>query len=149
MVTDLAWPHVAGLRYWVANGATIVAHRAAREFLQSVVYRQWTLTPDLLAQKRKTARLKFVGFDAAYQLAGGATSLHPIDGIGSEVARWPICAGSPAVGVRLHTNRGTADPLHLRGVARRAARRITPRAHRSRTLADHALDEDRGTAKEG
>jgi hypothetical protein len=87
VVTDLVWPHVAGLRYWVAQGATIVSHRAAREFLQAVVDRRWTLTPDQLEQKRKTARLKFVGGDAPYQLAGGgAISLHPIDGIGSEVA---------------------------------------------------------------
>jgi hypothetical protein len=86
VVTDLAWPHVAGVRYWVANGATIVAHKAAREFLQSVVDRSWTLVPDLLEQRRKTAKLIFVGVDAAYQLAGGAIGLHPIDGIGSEVA---------------------------------------------------------------
>jgi hypothetical protein len=25
VVTDLAWPHVAGVRYWVANDATIIA----------------------------------------------------------------------------------------------------------------------------
>jgi hypothetical protein len=86
VVTDLAWPHVAGVRYWVANGATIISHRAAREFLQSVVDRRWTLAPDLLEQRRKTARFKFVGIDAAYDLEGGAVSLHPIDGIGSEVA---------------------------------------------------------------
>jgi hypothetical protein len=86
VVTDLAWPHVAGVRYWVANGATIIAHRAAREFLQTVVDQRWTLAPDLLEQRRKTARLKFVGVDAEYKLAGGAISLHPIDGIGSEVS---------------------------------------------------------------
>lgn len=86
VITDLAWPHVAGVRYWVASGATIIAHRAAREFLQSVIDRRWTLTPDLLEQRRKTARLKFVGVDATYSAAGGAITLHPIDGIGSEVA---------------------------------------------------------------
>jgi hypothetical protein len=86
VITDLAWPHVAGVRYWVANGATIIAHKAAREFLQSVMDRRWTLAPDLLEQRRETAKLKFVGVDAAYSLAGGAISLHPIDGIGSEVA---------------------------------------------------------------
>ena len=32
VVTDLAWPHVAGVRAWVARGATIVSHRAARRF---------------------------------------------------------------------------------------------------------------------
>jgi hypothetical protein len=86
VVSDLAWPHIAGVRYWVANGATIVAHKAAYEFLQTVVDRRWTLAPDLLERRRKTAKLKFVGVDAAYNLAGGVISLHPIDGIGSEVA---------------------------------------------------------------
>ncbi|HSE22508.1 MAG TPA: hypothetical protein VLB68_12660 [Pyrinomonadaceae bacterium] len=86
VVTDLAWPHIAGLRYWVASGATIIAHKAAREFLQSVIARRWTLAPDLLEQRRKTTHLKFVGVDGPYSLAGGAISLHPIDGIGSEVA---------------------------------------------------------------
>ena len=86
VVTDLAWPHVAGVRYWVANGATIVAHSAARDFLQSIVDRRWTLAPDLLEQRRQTAKLKFVGVDAPYKLAGGEISLHPIDGIGSEVS---------------------------------------------------------------
>jgi hypothetical protein len=58
----------------------------AQQFLQSIVDRHWTLAPDLLEQRRKTASLKFVGVDASYSLAGGAISVHPIDGIGSEVA---------------------------------------------------------------
>jgi hypothetical protein len=86
VVTDLAWPHIAGVRYWVANGATIIAHKAAREFLLTVVNRRWTRAPDFLEHRRKTARLKFVGVNSAYNIAGGAISLHPIDGIGSEVA---------------------------------------------------------------
>jgi hypothetical protein len=86
VVTDLAWPHIAGVRYWVASGATIVAHKAAREFLQRVIDRRWTLSPDLLERRRKAARLKLVGVDGTYRLAGGAITLHPIDGIGSEVA---------------------------------------------------------------
>jgi hypothetical protein len=86
VVTDLAWPHVAGLRYWVASGATVLAHSATREFLQSVIDRRWTLAPDLLEQRRKTAKLKFIGIDASYSVAGGKISIHPIDGIGSEVA---------------------------------------------------------------
>jgi hypothetical protein len=86
VVTDSAWPHVAGVRYWVASGATIIAHTAAREFLQSIIDRRWTLAPDLLEQRRKTAKLRFIGINSAYGTAGGAISLHPIDGIGSEVA---------------------------------------------------------------
>jgi hypothetical protein len=86
VVTDLAWPHVAGVRYWVANGATVIAHGAARDFLESVVERRWTLAPDLLESRRETAKLNFVGIAAAHSLAGGAVGLYPIDGIGSEVA---------------------------------------------------------------
>jgi|GEM_PF-781038 len=86
VVTDLAWPHVAGVRYWVATGTTIIAHKAAQQFLQDVIDRRWTLAPDLLEQRRKTAKLKFFWVDTVYTMAGGAISLHPIDGIGSEVA---------------------------------------------------------------
>jgi hypothetical protein len=85
VVTDLAWPHVAGVRYWVANGARIVAHKAAREFLQSVVDRRWTLAPDLLEARRKSLKMDFVGVDTATSLADDAIRLAPIDGIGSEV----------------------------------------------------------------
>ena len=86
VVTDLAWPHVSGLRYWVASGATIVAHKAAQSFLQSVIDRKWTLAPDFLEQHRKSAEFKFVPVGNRYELAAGALTLHPIDGIGSEGA---------------------------------------------------------------
>ncbi|HEY0481072.1 MAG TPA: hypothetical protein VGD37_26335 [Kofleriaceae bacterium] len=89
VITDLAWPHIAGVRYWVASGATIVTHTAAREFLRSVIDRRWTAAPDLLEQRRRTGKPvhpRLVGIDATYRLAGGAVSLHPIDGIGTETA---------------------------------------------------------------
>ena len=86
VVTDLAWPHVAGVRFWVANGATIISHRAAKPFLQSVLDRRWTLHPDSYEKARKTARFKFVAVDGTLKMAGGKVQLHAIDGIGSEVA---------------------------------------------------------------
>jgi hypothetical protein len=86
VITDLAWPHVAGVRFWVANGATIVSHAAARVFLESVINRRWTLTPDLLEQRRASVKLNFIPVDRELSLGGGAISLHAIDGIGSEVA---------------------------------------------------------------
>lgn len=86
VVTDLAWPHIAGVRYWVARGATIVTHEAGRAFLRSVIDRRWTLAPDLLEQRRKTVTPKLVGVTALTKLAGGAVSLHPIDGVGGETA---------------------------------------------------------------
>jgi len=86
VVTDLAWPHVSGLRYWVASGAAVMAHKTAHNFLQSVIDRKWTLAPDFLEQHRKTIKFKFTGLDRRYELADGALTLHPIDGIGSEGA---------------------------------------------------------------
>src|SRR5215472_2270934 len=86
VVTDLAWPHVSRLRYWVASGATVLAHKTAYNFLQSVIDRKWTLAPDFLEQHRETIKFKFMGLDSRYELAGGALTLHPIDGIGSEGA---------------------------------------------------------------
>ncbi|HTS10708.1 MAG TPA: hypothetical protein VMH00_01195 [Candidatus Limnocylindrales bacterium] len=86
VVTDLAWPHVAGVRYWVAQGATVIAHRAAEPFLRKVVERRWTLAPDTLERSRASAQFRFVGVDKAYATANGKVKVYPIDGIGSEVA---------------------------------------------------------------
>ena len=86
VVTDLAWPHVAGVRYWVAHGATIVSHTAGRSFLESVVARRWTEAPDLLERRRATARLHFIGVSDSLRLAGGDLLLFAIDGRTSEVA---------------------------------------------------------------
>jgi hypothetical protein len=86
VVTDLAWPHVAGIRYWVASGATIISHRAAQKFLQSVIDRRWTRSPDSLEKSRGTWRFNFVAVDAPHTEADGRVMLYPIDGIGSEVA---------------------------------------------------------------
>ena len=90
VVTDLAWPHIAGLRFWVSRGATIIAHPAAREFLQKVIDRNWTLAPDALQLQRNRSpvagRMNFLAISQATNLAGGRVRVVPIDGIGSEVA---------------------------------------------------------------
>jgi hypothetical protein len=84
VVTDLAWPHVAGVRYWVAQNATIIAHPAARAFLQAVVNRRWTLHPDALEKNRKSSQFHFVAVDHKTSFGTGKVELAPIDGIGSE-----------------------------------------------------------------
>jgi hypothetical protein len=87
VVTDLAWPHVAGVRYWVAQGATIVSHRASRSFLERVVDRRWTDSPDALERVRSHGvRLKFRAVDDSLRLAGGDVTLFAIDGPSSEGA---------------------------------------------------------------
>ena len=86
VVTDLAWPHVAGVRAWVARGATIMGHRAMRDFLTGVVNRRWTLAPDLLERRRQTTRFRFRPVDDSLSIGGGSIMLFPIDGAASEVA---------------------------------------------------------------
>ncbi|HEV2180516.1 MAG TPA: hypothetical protein VGR59_09355 [Gemmatimonadaceae bacterium] len=86
VVTDLAWPHVAGVRAWVARGATVVGHRAARSFLERVVNRRWTLAPDLLERRRAQAPFRFRAVNDSISLAGGDIVVFPIDGAASEVA---------------------------------------------------------------
>ena len=86
VVTDLAWPHVAGVRAWVARGATVVGHRAARGFLERVVNRRWTLAPDLLERRRAHAVFRFRAVTDSMSLAGGDIVVFPIDGVASEVA---------------------------------------------------------------
>jgi hypothetical protein len=86
VVTDLAWPHVAGVRAWVARGATIVSHPAARDFLSRVVSRRWTLAPDLLERRRQQAPFRFRAVADSLRLAGGDIVVFPIDGVASEVA---------------------------------------------------------------
>ncbi len=87
VITDLAFPHVAGVRYWVAEGATIASHRASREFLERVVARKWVDAPDLLEKQRAHGiRLKFRAVNDSLSLAGGAITLFALDGPSSEGA---------------------------------------------------------------
>ncbi len=86
VVTDLAWPHIGGVRFRVASGATIVSHRASEPFLRRVVDRRWTRAPDLLERRRASARLRFVAVDSGATRAAGGLRIVPIDGIGSEGA---------------------------------------------------------------
>jgi len=86
VVTDIAWPHVAGVRFWVANGATILTHRANRAFLQRVIDRRWTATPDLLERRRAGITPHVRGVDDSLRLAGEDITLFAIDGVASEAA---------------------------------------------------------------
>jgi hypothetical protein len=86
VVSDLAWPHVAGVRTWVAMGARVVAHRSAAAFLTRVVNRRWASSPDLLERRRSAVRFKLTQVDDSLGLAGGRIRLYPINGIGSEGA---------------------------------------------------------------
>lgn len=90
VVTDLAWPHISGVRYWVARGATVVSHRMSADFLRRVVDRHWTLTPDLLERERSRARFRLTKVGDSLKLAGGAVIVHSMLGFSTEgaVAVW-------------------------------------------------------------
>lgn len=84
VVSDLAWPHIAGVRTWVAMGAKVVAHRTAAAFLTKVVNRRWPLAPDLLERRRARVTFRITTVDDSLYLAGGRLRVYPINGIGSE-----------------------------------------------------------------
>jgi hypothetical protein len=86
VVTDLAWPHIAGVRFWVASGVPIVTHRLSKGFLEEVIGRRWTLQPDALEKRRGSAKLVLRTVESATSIANGNIQLHPIDGIASEGA---------------------------------------------------------------
>jgi hypothetical protein len=90
VVTDLAWPHISGVRFWVARGATIVSHAGSEAFLRRVIDRRWTRQPDALEQARGTAPFRFRGVTDSLRLAGGAITVHAMRGQSTEgaVAAW-------------------------------------------------------------
>jgi hypothetical protein len=84
VVTDLAWPHIAGVRYWVAQGATVISHRMSTDPLKQVIDRSWRDSTDLLERRRSQMRFKFRAIDQPTELAGGAIRIVPLQGVGSE-----------------------------------------------------------------
>jgi hypothetical protein len=76
------WPHIAGMRYWVAHGATVVASRPIVPYLRSVLARRWTDLPDDYERSRVAPRFREVSDSAL--LAGGQVRLYPIEGINGE-----------------------------------------------------------------
>ena len=95
VVTDLAWPHVSGVRYWAARGAAIATHRLSLPFLRQLIDRRWTLAPDARERGRgAAARTRWITVDSATSLAGGAVRLHVIDGVSSEGALMAMLDGS-------------------------------------------------------
>ncbi|NOT09527.1 MAG: hypothetical protein HOP28_15155 [Gemmatimonadales bacterium] len=134
VVTDLAWPHIGGVRYWVAQGATIVTHRLSRDFLTRVVERRWTDAPDLLERRRATARLRLRLIDAPTDLAGGAVRVVPLEGLGTEGALAVYVPGEKFLWAGDYLQNASRPSLYATEVARTMrARGIAP----ERTAAQH------------
>jgi hypothetical protein len=131
VVTDLAWPHIAGVRFWVARGATIVSHASSRSMLEHVVARRWTREPDVLEQARsrdsRVGRLRFVPVRDSLSLAGGALELYPIDGIASEGALMAWVPSDRSLWASDYVQTTREPALYTTEVVRAAARvGITP-----------------------
>ncbi len=93
VITDLAWPHIAGARFWMASGATLITHPIFAPFLRETLARRWTLSPDLLERRRSQIRIRI---DTTLgSRASGAVRLSAIDGAASEgaVLGWVPSAG--------------------------------------------------------
>jgi hypothetical protein len=86
VVTDLAWPHISSVRFWVARGATVVSHRLSEPLIRRVVDRRWTLEPDALEKARATAKLRFRPVSDSLRLAGGDVVVHAMRGNSTEGA---------------------------------------------------------------
>lgn len=85
VVTDLAWPHIAGVRFWAARGAAIATHPLSIPFLTRVIDRRWELTPDIRnTTLPQTPSMLPIGSRQSF--GGGAVHLAPIDGVASEGA---------------------------------------------------------------
>jgi hypothetical protein len=84
VVTDLAWPHVSGLRFWVASGATIMSRDMSRAFLQAIVSRRWTREPDKLESVHPRPSLAFI--PVRDSLVRSGIRVYAIDGLASEGA---------------------------------------------------------------
>jgi hypothetical protein len=86
VVTDLAWPHISGVRFWVARGATIISHEASRDFLTRVTDRKWTLAPDALEATKPRRTMRFRAVTDSLKPAGGDLVIHALRGTSTELA---------------------------------------------------------------
>lgn len=86
VVSDLAWPHISGIRFWVGKGASIVSHATSEPFLRRVVEREWTLAPDSLEGTKASRRFRFRGVTDSLRLAGGSVVVHALRNTSTENA---------------------------------------------------------------
>lgn len=121
VVTDLAWPHIAGLRFWAAAGATIISHRLSRGFLQQVLARKWTEAPDAFERQRPRALPGIRVVNSSTAMAGGAIRLIPLEGVGSEGALGAWLPGERFFWASDYFQRLDRPTLYAREIARTLA----------------------------
>jgi hypothetical protein len=113
------WPHIAGLRYWVAHGATVVASQPIVSYLRSVLARRWTELPDDYERVRVQPTIRAVSDSAL--LAGGQVRLYPMDGIEGETVLLAYIAPSRFVWATDHIQDTASDNIYVREVRQTVA----------------------------
>jgi hypothetical protein len=86
IVTDAAWPHVAGVRFWVAHGATIVTQRDNEGFIRRVIEQRWTLDADEMERSRAKMALRLILVDDTTAFANNRVLAAHINGAAAEGA---------------------------------------------------------------
>ncbi len=119
-------PHISGVRFWVARGATIVSHPASEAFLRRVVERRWTLNPDALEQVHATAKLRFRAVGDSLKLGGGALVAYPLRGSTTELAIGVWMPGIKYFWAGDYVQNGAASPYAVDVVKTIRALGLTP-----------------------
>lgn len=87
VLPSAVWPHIAGVRYWVAMGARVVGPRLAEPLVRGAVARSWKEHPDELERLRERGRhvaLHYTAVSGTRALAGGAVRMYELHGDASE-----------------------------------------------------------------
>ena len=84
VLVNAIWPHIAGLRFWIAAGARVVGHPLTHALVTSAVARRWIERPDRLERQRAHTVLHFADVSGSLKLAGGGLGLYELDGAASE-----------------------------------------------------------------
>ncbi len=116
------WPHIAGMRYWVAHGATVVTSAANVSFVRSVLARRWAALPDELEAARARTRITVRGISDSASLAGGAVRLFPLEGTNGEGQLLAYLAPAHFVWASDHIQDISAPNIYVEDV-RRTVRR--------------------------
>jgi len=82
VLTSGAWPHLAGVRAYVARGVPIHASRKVVERVRALSHAPWTLTPDSLARSPREPLTRVVAGTIRLESAKNPIELHT----GSELA---------------------------------------------------------------
>ena len=126
VVTDLAWPHISGVRFWVARGATVVSHASSERFLRKVIERKWTREPDALEKVRSTARFRFIGVRDSLPLGGGTVTVHAMHGHSTEGAVGAWLPGEGFFWAGDYIQNGATSPYARDVAATLRALRLSP-----------------------